>query len=473
MEQENKPTGPMPWEEKREPLPLLDRAVNVLKGMAKGVMPWEQERPRIEPPKPVPGPKTYDFETVFSKLIQAESGGKHSAVSGKGARGVTQVMPKTGARPGFGVTPLQDGTEAEYKRFGRDYLQAMLREFNGDYEKALAAYNAGHGNVMGAVEKARQTGKDWKDHLPKRSETLPYLEKILNEGTGETKDSRRLERESALKQKLGEVISGREARTMLKDLRSQYNTAYSKLSPKQKDSFPYFEYWIQKEHPDALGKIVNAIQIEASPMTDRQRTAFGSETQLTVTETGAGVNGFIYEDNPDRVFLGRFSDANTMVHEAEHLRQHAYEERTKARSKQAAWWVDTPFTSYGTVGNSSRIDRQAIQWLNKNKDEASVKEALRAGNAFDNHHEFMANIAAYESSLPEGVSLRESRLAKTLEKQFGKEKTDEIISLFISQTLLGMNSAVESKFKADKKFKRDPRKSYASQLYDYLTQMVE
>lgn len=137
--------------------------------------PWSQDWGNHTAP-PKPKQTTSTFESVFNKLIGAESGGNNNAVSPKGAKGVTQVMPKTGVDPGFGVQPLQDTSESEYKRFGRDYLQAMLTEFNGDYEKALAAYNAGVGNVQKAIRKG---GDDWKNHLPKPAETLPYIKKIL------------------------------------------------------------------------------------------------------------------------------------------------------------------------------------------------------------------------------------------------------------------------------------------------------
>jgi hypothetical protein len=125
------------------------------------------------------------FETVFGRLTKQESGDTHMDASGKlissvkGAKGITQVMPNTGDDPGFGVAPLKNKTKAEYLRFGRDYLQAMVTEFGGDYEKALAAYNAGVGNVKNAVEKG---GANWKDYLPKKSETLPYIERILGKG---------------------------------------------------------------------------------------------------------------------------------------------------------------------------------------------------------------------------------------------------------------------------------------------------
>lgn len=122
------------------------------------------------------------FDTVFNRLIGQESGGKHTdatgnlITSGKGAKGITQVMPNTGDDPGFGVDPIKAPTRDEYLRFGRDYLKAMVKEFDGDYEKALAAYNAGVGNVKKAITRG---GENWKDYLPKKSETLPYIENIL------------------------------------------------------------------------------------------------------------------------------------------------------------------------------------------------------------------------------------------------------------------------------------------------------
>lgn len=82
---------------------------------------------------------------LLPALIQQESGGNPRAVSPKGAVGLTQVMPGTGANPGFGVSPLQNNSPEENVRFGRDYLTAMLRRYPGRPDLALAAYNAGPG----------------------------------------------------------------------------------------------------------------------------------------------------------------------------------------------------------------------------------------------------------------------------------------------------------------------------------------
>lgn len=84
---------------------------------------------------------------LLPHLIQQESGGRDNVVSSAGARGRTQVMPATGANPGFGVQPMQNQTPQEYERFATDYLTAMLDRYGGDTERALAAYNAGPGTV--------------------------------------------------------------------------------------------------------------------------------------------------------------------------------------------------------------------------------------------------------------------------------------------------------------------------------------
>jgi hypothetical protein len=84
-------------------------------------------------------------DQILPHLIKQESGGDPSAVSPKGAQGLTQVMPATGRDPGFGVAPLRDGSPQENVRFGREYLTAMLKRYPGRPDLALAAYNAGPG----------------------------------------------------------------------------------------------------------------------------------------------------------------------------------------------------------------------------------------------------------------------------------------------------------------------------------------
>ena len=119
---------------------------------------------------------------LIPNLKIAESGGRHIdpttmqlVRSKKGAGGSTQVMPATGVDPGYGVKPLQNQSEEEYTRFSTDYIKAMLSQFGGDTEKALAAYNWGPVVLKNHIDKH---GPRWKETLPK--ETKEYIQKVMN-----------------------------------------------------------------------------------------------------------------------------------------------------------------------------------------------------------------------------------------------------------------------------------------------------
>jgi Soluble lytic murein transglycosylase and related regulatory proteins (some contain LysM/invasin domains) len=123
-----------------------------------------------------------EFARVFDALIMQESGGRHTDETGNlvtnprsGAAGISQLMPGTARDPGFGVVGIRNNSREEYLRVGREYLNAMLRRYGGDWRKALAAYNWGPGNVDRAVQ---QYGDDWLAHAPQ--ETQAYVPAILS-----------------------------------------------------------------------------------------------------------------------------------------------------------------------------------------------------------------------------------------------------------------------------------------------------
>lgn len=96
-------------------------------------------------------------------VANAESGYRADAVSSAGAVGVMQLMPGTAAS--LGVT---DSFDAKQNIDGGvRYLKQMLGIFDGDTEKALAAYNAG----PGAVQKY--------GGIPPYNETQAYVRNIL------------------------------------------------------------------------------------------------------------------------------------------------------------------------------------------------------------------------------------------------------------------------------------------------------
>ena len=88
-------------------------------------------------------------------VIQTESNWNSSAISRKGARGLMQLVPGTAQQLGVdnAFDPKQnlDG--------GVRYLHILLERYNGDLDKALAAYNAGPGTVdrAGGVLRYRET----------------------------------------------------------------------------------------------------------------------------------------------------------------------------------------------------------------------------------------------------------------------------------------------------------------------------
>jgi hypothetical protein len=81
--------------------------------------------------------------SLFEALVGRESSFREDAVSPAGARGLAQLMPRTAA--GLGVTDIFD--PRQNLEAGARYLAQMLRQFDGDKQLALAAYNAGPGTV--------------------------------------------------------------------------------------------------------------------------------------------------------------------------------------------------------------------------------------------------------------------------------------------------------------------------------------
>ena len=92
--------------------------------------------------------------TLIEALVWQESRWRADAVSPVGARGLAQLMPGTARE--LGVDPDDPFANLEG---GARYLREQLDRFDGDLEKALAAYNAGPGRVIraGGIPRIRET----------------------------------------------------------------------------------------------------------------------------------------------------------------------------------------------------------------------------------------------------------------------------------------------------------------------------
>lgn len=103
-------------------------------------------------------------EDLFLRLVQQESRWNPDAVSHKGAIGLAQLMPGTAQLLGVDPTDPEQNLEG-----GARYLRMMHDRF-GDWELALAAYNAGPGAV------------DAHGGIPPFQETRHYVQVILGPG---------------------------------------------------------------------------------------------------------------------------------------------------------------------------------------------------------------------------------------------------------------------------------------------------
>jgi soluble lytic murein transglycosylase-like protein len=91
---------------------------------------------------------------LLEALVWQESRWNENAVSPVGAQGLAQLMPGTARY--LGVDPRDPFANLEG---GARYLREQLDRFDGDIEKALAAYNAGPGRVerSGGIPNIRET----------------------------------------------------------------------------------------------------------------------------------------------------------------------------------------------------------------------------------------------------------------------------------------------------------------------------
>jgi len=83
--------------------------------------------------------------TLLAALVWQESRWNPQALSPKGAIGLAQLMPGTARY--LGVDPTNPASNLAG---GARYLRQLLDQFDGNVEKALAAYNAGPGRVRSA-----------------------------------------------------------------------------------------------------------------------------------------------------------------------------------------------------------------------------------------------------------------------------------------------------------------------------------
>lgn len=108
-------------------------------------------------------------EGLVKAIMHTESGFNIHARSPVGAQGLMQLMPATARR--FNVSNAYDPQQNIFG--GVKYLSWLLKRFNGDTRLAIAAYNAGEGNVdkYGGIPPFRET-QDYVRRVTSRYQNL-------------------------------------------------------------------------------------------------------------------------------------------------------------------------------------------------------------------------------------------------------------------------------------------------------------
>lgn len=113
---------------------------------------------------------------LLGRLLYQESRFRPDIISGErkssaGAIGIAQIVPKWHPT----VDPYDPIASI---RYAGQFLAQLKRQL-GTWDKAVAGYNTGAGNVQKAIAKASTTGRDWLDHVA--DETKNYVTEIFRD----------------------------------------------------------------------------------------------------------------------------------------------------------------------------------------------------------------------------------------------------------------------------------------------------
>ncbi len=121
---------------------------------------------------------------ILFGLVRRESAFNEKAYSPVGARGLMQIMPGTGRQIAKYMKVRWRGNNSLYNpetnlKYGAFYYQKLLKQFDGNYAIALAAYNAGPRRVKKWLPENEAMPADiWIETIPYK-ETREYVINVL------------------------------------------------------------------------------------------------------------------------------------------------------------------------------------------------------------------------------------------------------------------------------------------------------
>lgn len=120
---------------------------------------------------------------ILFGLVRRESAFNKDAYSPVGARGLMQIMPTTARQIARDLNERWQGNDSLYDpvknlKYGSYYYHKLLKQFDGHYALALAAYNAGPSRVKQWLPSELIPADIWIETIPYR-ETRDYVTSVL------------------------------------------------------------------------------------------------------------------------------------------------------------------------------------------------------------------------------------------------------------------------------------------------------
>lgn len=122
-------------------------------------------------------------ELLIYAVMKTESGHDPMAISKSGAKGLMQIMNRTGNWGAEVCKILDYSSDRLFEpdiniQIGTWYLAKLMKQYNGNLQLVLAAYNAGTGNVAKWRSNTLYSSDGYTLHTIPFKETQKYIQRV-------------------------------------------------------------------------------------------------------------------------------------------------------------------------------------------------------------------------------------------------------------------------------------------------------